>query len=41
MSSLLENVQTYFDEAARVMDLNPSLKKALMEPDRVITVKLP
>jgi len=41
VSSLLENVQTYFDEAARVMNLNPSLKKALMEPDRVITVKLP
>ncbi|MGE5580160.1 MAG: Glu/Leu/Phe/Val family dehydrogenase [Bacillota bacterium] len=41
MSSLLENVKTYFDEAARVMDLNPSLKKALMEPDRIITVKLP
>ncbi len=40
-ASLLENVQKYFDEAAKVMNLNPSLKKALVEPDRTIVVNLP
>lgn len=40
-TSLLDNVRTYFDEAARVMNLNPSLKKVLEVPDRTIVVNLP
>lgn len=40
-TSLLDNVKAYFDEAARVMDLDSGLKKVLTEPERVHIVNMP
>lgn len=40
-ASLLDNVKAYFDEAARVMNLDPGLKKLLAEPERILVVNMP
>jgi len=40
-STLLENVQHYFDRAADKLGLDETTRKALSEPDRLVVVKLP
>jgi glutamate dehydrogenase (NAD(P)+) len=41
MSSLLENVQEYFNEAAQRLGLSEGLRDVLLEPDRTVVVKIP
>lgn len=40
-ATLLENVKTYFDEAASKINLDPAIKKVLTEPDRLLVVNIP
>ncbi len=40
-STLLNNVQTFFNEAANRLNLSDDVRKVLMEPDRTVIVNIP